>query len=72
VEVLFRDAEAARRAEPPSALVVLERSGPRLAGELDGPAGAIAAWLAGQDVADFVVHPPDLESIFRGFYREEE
>jgi ABC-2 type transport system ATP-binding protein len=72
VEVLFRDAEAARRAEPPSALVVLERSGPRLAGELDGLAGAIAAWLAGQDVADFVVHPPDLESIFRGFYREEE
>ena len=71
VEVVFRDAEAARRAEPPSALVVLERSGARLAGELDGPAGALAAWLAGQDVADFVVHPPDLETLFRGFYREE-
>jgi len=71
VEVLFRDAEAARRSEPPSALVVLERSGARLAGELDGPAGALAAWLAGQDVVDFVVHPPDLETLFRGFYREE-
>jgi ABC-2 type transport system ATP-binding protein len=71
VEVLFRDAEAARRSEPPSALVVLERSGARLAGELDGPAGALAAWLAGQYVVDFVVHPPDLETLFRGFYREE-
>ena len=71
VEVVFRDAEAARRAEPPSALLVLERSGARLAGELNGPAGALAAWLAGQDVADFVVHPPDLETLFRGFYREE-
>ena len=71
VEVVFRDAEAARRAEPPAALVVLERSGARLAGELDGPAGALASWLARQDVADFVVHPPDLETLFRGFYREE-
>jgi hypothetical protein len=51
--------------------VVLERSGARLAGELDGPAGALAAWLAGQYVVDFVVHPPDLETLFRGFYREE-
>ena len=72
VEVVFRDAEAAGRAEPPSALVVRERRGARLAGELDGPAGAIAPWIAGQDVVDFVVHPPDLETLFRGFYREEQ
>lgn len=72
VTISFRDAPAAAGAEPPEELAVLERRGRHWTGELLGPAGAIRAWLGTQPVDDFVVGPPELETLFRSFYRDEE
>ena len=71
VEVTFADSDPARRAEPPAAFQVRERGDRVWRGELSGPAGVLSAWLAASRVEDLVVSPPDLEALFRGYYREE-
>ena len=72
VELSFASAEACARVEPPAVLALRKRDGRRWTGELVGPAGALREWLAAQPIEDFSVSPPDLEALFRGFYREGE
>ena len=72
VELRFASAEACARAEPPAVLTSVTRGERSWRGELDGPAGVLREWLARQEVEDFSVSPPDLEALFRGFYRDEE
>jgi len=72
VEVTFVDAPACARAVAPLGLTIVRREGPRLTGVLDGPAGALGPWLAAPSVRDFSVSPPDLEALFRGYYRDGE
>jgi ABC-2 type transport system ATP-binding protein len=72
VTVVFGDSAAALRAEPPQMLRVTRREGRRWSGELRGESGALAGWLARHAAEDFVVSPPDLEALFRGFYRDGE
>jgi ABC-2 type transport system ATP-binding protein len=38
-------------------------------GELIGAASDLLAWLQGRDVRDFIVEAPDLDSLFRSYYR---
>ncbi len=72
VTITFRDAQAAAAAEPPAALVVEERRDRHWTGELLGDAGSIREWLAQEPVDDFVVGPPELDALFRSFYRDGE
>ena len=72
VTIDFRDAESAARATPPAMLTIRERSAARWTGALDGRIPQFIAWLAAQSVEDLVLGPPDLETLFRGFYRDEE
>jgi len=72
VTLRFQDAEAAARVRPPAGLRLVARHGARCEGELDGPATALLDWLRTQPLADFVIRPPELETLFRGFYRDEE
>lgn len=71
VTITFRDPAAADAAAPPALLTLDERSGRTWTGELAGEAGPLREWLAAQPIEDFVVSPPDLETLFRSFYREE-
>ena len=70
--ITFEDEGAAAHAEPPAALALLERRGRTWTGELEGSAGPLRSWLAAQPIEDFVVGPPELETLFRAFYRDEE
>jgi len=70
VTLTFHDEQAAARAEPPATLVVSEREGRHWSGELQGEAGVLREWLARQALEDFSISPPDLEALFRGFYRK--
>jgi ABC-2 type transport system ATP-binding protein len=72
VTVTFESEGAASAAEPPPGLRIEERDGCTWTGELEGPAASLRAWLAAQAVDDFVVGPPELETVFRSYYREEE
>ena len=72
VTITFRDAQAAAGAEPPASLVVHERHDRQWKAELDGTAGSIRAWLAAHPIDDFVIGPPELETLFRAFYRDDE
>ena len=70
--ITFRDEAAAAAAEPPPTIAVEQRSRRVWTGELSRTAGSIRAWLAAQPVEDFVVGPPELETLFRAYYRDEE
>jgi ABC-2 type transport system ATP-binding protein len=58
-------------ADPPSSLVVEDRTGTVWRCRLEGEVGPVLGWLAGQRVEDVSISQPDLEGVFRRFYREE-
>lgn len=56
----------------PSFLNVIEHGHHRWTCEMTGPAAELARWVSGQaGIVDFTVGPPDLETVFRSFYRGE-
>lgn len=72
VTIVFRDEDAAAQNEPPEFLTVVDRYGPTWRGEMDGTADTLARWAAAHPVEDLSIGPPDLETLFRQFYREGE
>jgi len=68
----FQDRDSAACAQPPAFLDVIERRGAQWRCEIDGPARALVAWAADQSIVDLTVGPPDLETIFRRFYADED
>ena len=72
VEVRFETEAAAAGAVPPEYLEVVSRDKDRWHAELDGEAGSLTRWLATQPIRDFTIGPPDLETIFRAFYRRKQ
>ncbi len=69
VEVRFETESAAAVAVPPEYLEIIKRDRDRWHAELDGEAGSLTRWLGAQPIRDFTIGPPDLETIFRAFYR---
>ena len=59
-------------AVPPEHLEIVHRDKDRWHAEFDGEAGSLTRWLGAQSIRDFTIGPPDLETIFRAFYRREQ
>ncbi len=57
--------------QPPSFLKLSRRDDQQWHGLLEGPVSALADWLAGKPINDLSIGRPDLESLFRTFYRQE-
>lgn len=72
VEIRFETDAAAAAAVPPEYLKIVDRGNDRWHAELDGEAGPLTRWLGAQPIRDFTIGPPDLETIFRAFYRREQ
>ena len=72
VTIVFRDEAAARGVEPPDFLTRRGHRGAEWQCEMDGEAGPLLEWMAGRPVRDLTVGPPDLEQLFRRFYREDD
>jgi ABC-2 type transport system ATP-binding protein len=72
VTLVFRDAEAAQGATPPSFLTVTERRGDCWQAEMTGDAQHLVRWLANQPLRDVSIGQPDLDSLFRQFYASRE
>ncbi len=68
VEIRF-ESEAGAAANPPGFLQNVRRDRDRWFAELDGEAGALTRWLGTQQLRDFTIGPPDLETLFHAFYR---
>jgi ABC-2 type transport system ATP-binding protein len=56
--------------EIPGCLDRVDRSGSRIEARLAGPVSDLVAWLNGRPVADLTIGPPDLDRLFRDFYRD--
>lgn len=69
VEIRFSSSADAAVAAVPDCLRVLKRDHARWDAELEGEAAEFIRWLATQPIRDFTLGPPDLETIFHGFYR---
>ncbi|MCZ6837460.1 MAG: ABC transporter ATP-binding protein [Planctomycetota bacterium] len=72
VTIRFTDGEAVRGLDPPEFLTLIKREGDRWHAELDGEAGRLMQWLAGQSIRDLTIGPPDLETLFHAHYRTSE
>ncbi|MCH7780118.1 MAG: hypothetical protein IH848_04670, partial [Acidobacteria bacterium] len=72
VEVRFETEADAAAAVPPEHLEIVRRDKDRWHAEFDGEAGSLTRWLGAQSIRDFTIGPPDLETIFRAFYRPEQ
>ncbi|MEM7201573.1 MAG: ABC transporter ATP-binding protein [Planctomycetota bacterium] len=61
--------------QPPDAcppfLAELDARGAEWRASLRGPVGALLEWLRGRDVADLEIGRPDLDRVFRSYYRED-
>ena len=69
VMIRFRDAEAAATTRPPDVLRVLQRTGSAWQAELSGDTAQLIPFLDAVKPADFTVGAPDLQGIFRSYYR---
>jgi ABC-2 type transport system ATP-binding protein len=69
VRIVFADAEAAARIDPPAALALRARHGPVWHGELLSDAMTLVRWAAAQPIRDIAIHPPNLERLFQSFYQ---
>lgn len=66
----FESAQAAASTAAPPQLVELERTGRLWRAQLEtDDARAFARWVAEQPIEDFSVSPPNLEGVFRAYYR---
>jgi ABC-2 type transport system ATP-binding protein len=72
VTIIFADAEAATRVEPPEFLDVRHRSADKWDCELTGSAHELVRWAAEQPLRDISIGQPDLESLFHKFYQTPE
>jgi ABC-2 type transport system ATP-binding protein len=72
VTLLFRDQETADGVNPPAFLKLSSRVGKRWHGELAGPTPPLIQWASQQPLEDIEIGPPNLESLFRRFYRRPE
>lgn len=72
VVILFKDAHTAANLDAPSCLTEVERSGVMWRCILDGPIPDLLEWSAKQQLSDMAIGKSDLESIFRGYYRNKE
>lgn len=72
VKILFADRETAEQAVLPAFIKLERRDGALCVGELEGPTPPLLHWAAQQAIDDFSVSPPDLESVFRNYYRTPE
>jgi len=70
VELVFPDPEAAARVQLPDYLKSGRRKGCRWRCELEGSTAPLLRWAAQQTTEDISISPPDLEDLFRRFYRE--
>ena len=68
IVVEFEPAQAAGR-DAPEFLTLIAQHGDQWRCELEGPAGQLIRWAATQPIRDLSIGKPDLESLFRGFYR---
>jgi ABC-2 type transport system ATP-binding protein len=58
-------------ADPPASLIVEDRVGNVWRCRLEGEVGPLIHWLASQRIEDVSISQPDLEGVFRRFYRED-
>jgi len=72
VTIRFQNASTAQTAQPHASLRVHERSGDLWRATLTGEPRSLVAWLAAQPIADVTIGRPDLEGIFRSYYRRDE
>lgn len=72
VTLVFDDTETAKRVEAPDFLSVEERSGDTWLCKLAGPSPPLIRWIADHRIADVTIGHPDLEHLFREFYRSPE
>jgi ABC-2 type transport system ATP-binding protein len=72
VTVTFADAAAAAAATPPPFLEITRRRETVWRAEFGGAAAPLVAWASGASVADITIAPPDLRTIFEGYYRDAE
>lgn len=54
----------------PDGFRVLRRSESRMVGSWPGPVAPLLSWLAGQQLKDVTISPPDLEDLFLAYYSE--
>jgi len=70
--IRFRDDAAAGAAVAPDFATVNDRHGAEWRGEIDGAAAELVKWVATQPIADVTIGPPDLSTLFRAFYRDDD
>jgi ABC-2 type transport system ATP-binding protein len=71
VMIRFRDPEVASATASPDGLRLLERAGAVWLAELVGEPAQLVSFLHATDAVDFTVGAPDLQGIFRSYYRED-
>ncbi|MFQ5413973.1 MAG: ABC transporter ATP-binding protein [Phycisphaerae bacterium] len=70
VTLRWASTDDAARAIAPPFLSVIERSGAEWQCTLSGTAMEFVRWSGTQPLADVTIGPPDLETVFRGFYTD--
>jgi ABC-2 type transport system ATP-binding protein len=71
VVIRWKDPRLAASLQPPTILNLTRRDEAIWHGVLDGPVEEFIRWLAPHPVDDLVMERPDLETLFRRFYRPE-
>ncbi|MDX2147226.1 MAG: ABC transporter ATP-binding protein [Planctomycetota bacterium] len=69
IEITWPRGEGARPV-PPRSLKLSERTPERWAGTIHGPVREVVAWLGTTAFADVTITRPDLETIFRRYYKD--
>ena len=72
VTIRWTDESHALTLAAPEFLKLTRREGPVWQGTLDGPAHPLVDFLAGKSVEELSIGRPDLESLFRRFYQNDE
>ena len=72
VTLIFADADSADRLVPPAFVKLDSRTGRRWHCQLEGSTSALIRWAADQQLVDIEIGPPNLDSLFRRFYRPSE
>ena len=69
VTLVFEDVADADRTEPPDFLRVESHLARQWDCELIGPTPPLLQWAAAQPLSDITIGPPNLETLFRRYYR---